>query len=153
MALKGLVSAYDNFTEVDTVKRMALGSYVFTGDKSYVYVQGVTSGAAGKHVTFTSAGVTTLTVANANGPIGILMSALDATTKYGFVQVFGINAAADCTALTAGEAAYLTATGGRVDVTDVAGDMVLNYTVLVTGSSNVATVFLNYPHVVDAAVD
>ncbi len=153
MAIKGIVSAYDDFTTIDTVKRMALGTYVFAGDKAYVYVQGVTSGAAGKHVTFTSAGVTTLSTANANGPVGILMSTLDSTSEYGFAQVFGINATADCTALTAGAAAYLTGTGGRLDETDVAADMVLNYTVLVTGSSNVATVFLNYPHVIDVAID
>ena len=153
MAIRAGAVVEGPLDQIDTVKRFALGTYVFTGDKAYVYVQGVTSGAAGKHVTFTSAGVTTLTVANANGPVGILMSTLDATTEYGFAQVFGINAIADCTALTAGEAAYLTATGGRLDVTDVAGDMVLNYTVIVTGASNVATVFLNYPQVIDAAVD
>lgn len=153
MSIKGIVSAYDDFTTIDTVKRMALGTYVFTGDKAYVYVQGVTSGAAGKHVTFTSAGVTTLTVADANGRVGILMATLDSTSEYGFAQVFGINATADVTALTAGAAAYLTATGGRLDETDVAGDMVLNYTCIVTGASNVATVFLNHPYVIDAAID
>lgn len=153
MSLKGLASAYDDFTQIDTAKRMALGTYVFTGDKTYVYVQGVTSGAAGKHVTFTSAGVTTLTVADANGNVGILMSTLSTTSMYGFIQVFGINAIADVTALTAGAAAYLTATGGRVDETDVAGDQVHNYMGIVTGSANVATVFLNYPYVIDAATD
>jgi hypothetical protein len=153
MSLKGLATAYDDFTQIDTAKRMALGTYVFTGDKTYVYVQGVTSGAAGKHVTFTSAGVTTLTVAAANGPVGILMSTLDATTEYGFIQVFGINATADVTAATAGVAMYLTATAGRLDESDVAADMVLNYTVIVTGSANVATVFLNYPQVIDVAID
>src|SRR5688500_2903539 len=117
MALKGAVTVYDDFTTVETTKRMALGTYVFAGDKTYVYVQGVTSGAAGKHVTFTSAGVTTLTVANANGPVGILMSALDATTDFGFAQVFGINSIADVSVLMAGNAAYLTHTPGLLDVT------------------------------------
>lgn len=153
MAYKSISQSYGSFTDVDTEKRMPLGTYVFTGEKTYVYVQGVTSGAAGKHVTFTSAGVTTLTVANANGPVGILMAALDATTDYGFIQVFGTNATADVTAATAGAAMYLTATAGRLDETDVAADMVLNYTVTVTGASNVATVFLNYPHVIDVAID
>ena len=153
MSLKGLAHAYDDFTTIDTAKRMALGTYVFVGDKTYVYVQGVASGVAGKHVTFTSAGVTTLTVADANGRVGILMADLDATTDYGFIQVFGINAAADVTALTAGAAAYLTATAGRLDETDVAGDQVHGYMGIVTGASNVATVFLNYPYVIDAATD
>jgi hypothetical protein len=139
--------------QVDTVKRYALGKKVFLGDKSYVYVQGVSSGAAGKWATFTSAGVTTLTVANANGQVGIFMAALDATTKYGFLQIFGECLIADCTALTVGEGVYLTATAGRVDVTDVSGDMVLGAICTVAGSSNVAGVFLNYPHVIDAAID
>jgi hypothetical protein len=153
MATRSVGMALEGIDQIDTAKRWALGTYFFLGDKTYVYVQGVTSGAAGKHVTFTSAGVTTLTVADANGNIGILMSALDATTKYGFIQVFGISTTADVTALTAGAAAYLTATGGRLDETDVAGDQVHNYVGIVTGASNVATVFLNYPYVIDAATD
>lgn len=153
MATRSVGIALEGIDQIDTAKRFPLGRYFFLGDKTYVYVQGVTSGAAGKHVTFTSAGVTTLTVANANGPVGILMAALDATTKYGFIQVFGENATADVTAATAGAAMYLTATAGRLDETDVAADMVLNYTVIVTGVSNVATVFLNYPHVIDVAID
>jgi hypothetical protein len=139
--------------QIDTVKRYALGKKVFLGDKAYVYVQGVTSGAAGKAATFTSAGVTTLTVANANGQVGIFMAALDATTKYGFLQIFGECLIVDVTAATAGEALYTTATAGRLDSTDVSGDMVLNATCTVTGASNVAGVFLNYPHVIDAAID
>jgi hypothetical protein len=152
MAIKGLATTVEGIDQIDTVKRFALGTYVFTGDKAYVYVQGVTSGAAGKFATFTSAGVTTLTVADCNGAAGIFMAALDATTKYGFVQVFGINATADVTAATAGAALYATATGGRLDETAVAGDMALGVTVTVTGASNVATVFLNYPHFIDVAI-
>lgn len=145
--------AQEGIDQIDTVKRYALGKKIYFGDRTFVYVQGVTDGAAGKFATFTSAGVTTLTVAAANGQVGIFMAALDATSKYGFLQIFGENATADVTAATAGEALYLTATPGRLDVTDVAGDMVLNLTVTVTGASNVATVFLNYPHVIDAAID
>lgn len=152
MSIKGIVSAYDDFTQIDTVKRMALGTYVFTGDKAYVYVQGVTSGAAGKWATYTSAGVTVLTVADINGMAGIFMATLDATTKYGFLQVFGINATADVTAATAGAALYATATAGRLDESAVAGDMALNVSVIVTGASNVATVFLNYPQFIDVAI-
>lgn len=152
MAIKGLATAYDDFTTIDTAKRMALGTRVFTGDKAYVYVQGVTDGAAGKWATYTSAGVTVLTVADINGAAGIFMSALDATTKFGFLQIFGVNATADVTAATAGAALYATATPGRLDETAVAGDMALGVTVTVTGASNVATVFLNYPHFIDVAI-
>lgn len=152
MAFKGQITAYGPFDEIDTVKRMALGTKIFAGDKSYVYVQGVTSGAAGKWATYTKAGVTVLTVADINGEAGIFMAALDATTKFGFLQIFGENLTADVTAATAGAALYATATPGRLDETAVAGDMALNVAVTVTGSSNVAGVFLNYPQFIDVAI-
>lgn len=151
MAIKGLATAYDDFTQVDTVKRMPLGTRVFTGDKAYVYVQGVTDGAVNKCATYTSAGVTTLTVADINGAAGVFMSALDATTKFGFLQIFGVGTL-DVTAATAGAAVYATATPGRLDESAVAGDMALGITVTVTGASNVAGVFLNYPHFIDVAI-
>jgi hypothetical protein len=153
MAQKALASVIGPVDGVDTEKKYALGTRISDGKKAYVYCQGVSSGAAGKWVTFTTAGVTTLTVANANGMVGILMGTLDATTDYGFVQVFGDNVIADVTAATVGEALYLTATPGRLDVTDVAADMVHNVDVTVTGASNVAGVFLNYPRVIDVAID
>ena len=152
MAIKGLVTAYGDFTEVDTAQRMALGSIIHTGDKAYVYVKGVTDGAAGKWATYTPAGVTVLTVADINGQAGIFMAALDATTKFGFLQVFGSNATASVTAATAGAALYATATPGRLDESAVAGDMALNVAVTVTGVSNVATVFLHFPPVSDVAI-
>jgi hypothetical protein len=153
MAIRGIAVTHDAFTDVDTTKRYALGHRVNVGDKAYVYVQGVTSGAAGKWVTFTAAGVTTLSTANGNGMVGILMAALDATTDFGFIQVYGENAIADVTDATAGEALYLTGTGGRLDKTDVAADMVLGVTVTANAASNVCSVFLNYPHVIDVAID
>jgi hypothetical protein len=153
MAQKGLATIIGPVDQVDTVKQYALGTRISDGKKAYVYCQGVSSGAAGKWVTFTAAGVTTLTVAAANGMVGVLMAALDSTSEYGFVQVFGDNAIADVTSATVGEAYYLTATPGRLDDTDVAGDMVLGVTATSADSSNVASVFLNYPHVIDAAID
>lgn len=152
MAEYGIVSAYDDFTTIDTEKRMALGTRIYTGDAAYVYVQGVTSGAAGKWATFTSAGVTTLTVADINGPAGIFMATLDSTSEYGFLQIFGLNATADVGTAGAGNALYATATPGRLDESAVTGDMALNATTVVAGSANVATVFLNYPQFIDVAI-
>lgn len=152
MAIKGLATTIEGIDQIDTEKRFPLGTRIYLGDAAYVYVQGVTSGAAGKWATYDSAGVTVLTVADINGPAGIFMAALDATTKYGFLQIFGVNSTADVTAATAGAALYATATAGRLDETAVAGDMALGVTVTVTGASNVATVFLNYPHFIDVAI-
>jgi hypothetical protein len=152
MATYSVGIALEGIDQVDTVQRWALGKKFYLGDKSYVYVKGVTDGAAGKFATYTSAGVTVLTVADINGQAGIFMSDLDATTKFGFLQIFGENATADVTAATAGAALYATATPGRLDESAVAGDMALGVTVTVTGASNVATVFLNYPHFIDVAI-
>ncbi len=152
MAFKGLATTYENFAQVDTEKRHALGERVFTGSKTFVYVKGVTGGAVGKCATFTEAGVTVLTVADINGQAGIMMSVLDATTKFGFLQIFGQCAAIDVTAATAGAALYATATPGRLDESAVTGDMALRITCNVAGAANVAGGFLNYPEFIDVAI-
>jgi hypothetical protein len=155
MATYAPIVAYDALDQIDTVKRHALGKKIFMGDKSYVYVQGVTNGAAGKWVTFTPAGVTTLLAANASGEVGILLAALDATTKYGFAQIFGENTTASVDAVaSAGLPLYIDGTAGRADAgTDVSGDFIIGAISTSAASSNVASVFLNYPVVTNVAID
>ncbi len=145
----------ESIDQVDTVKRFALGKKVFLGDKTFIYVQGVTSGAAGKWVSYTPAGVTTLLAANASGEVGILMSALDATTDYGFAQIFGENTIASVDAVSAaGLPLYIDGTAGRADAgTDVSGDLILGAISTSAAASNVASVFLNYPMAINVAVD
>ena len=147
MAVKGSVLALENIDQVDTVKRFALGTRVHLGNDAYVYVQGVASGAAGSWVTFTDAGVTTLLAANAVGMVGILMSALDATTDFGFAQIKGRNTIASTDTVAANTVPYIDGTAGRVDDSAVAGDNVYNALILSADSSNVATVFVDYPYV------
>ena len=155
MATRSVGMALEGIDQVDTTKRWALGTKFFMGDKSYVYVQGVSSGAAGKWVTFTPAGVTTLLAANASGEVGILMSALDATTDYGFAQIFGENTIASVDAVaSAGLPLYIDGTAGRADAgTDVSGDFIIGAISTSAASSNVASVFLNYPMVINVAID
>lgn len=149
MALEGPID------QIDTTKRFALGHKVFLGSSSFVYVQGVTSGAAGKWVTFTPAGVTTLMAANASGEVGILMATLDATSEYGWAQIFGENTIASVDAVAAaGLPLYIDGTAGRADAgTDVAGDLILGAISVSAAAANVASVFLNYPMVINVAVD
>lgn len=142
MALDGPID------QIDTVKRFALGTHVDMGDSAFVYVQGVTSGAANKFATYTSAGVTTLLVADAVGRVGVFCADLDATTKYGWLQVKAINGRSCATdTIAANTVPYIDGTAGRVDDVVVAGDKVYNCWVLSADSTNVATIAFNYPHV------
>jgi uncharacterized protein (DUF2126 family) len=145
----------EGLTQVDTAKRFALGHRVSIGGSEYVYVQGVTSGAAGAWATFTSAGVTTLLTANASGLVCILLADLDATTKYGFALVKGSHSAAKVdAAASAGLPVYIDGTAGRVDAgTDVSGDLVINAITTGAASSNLVAVFINHPMVINVAID
>ena len=142
MALNASILTYDGLDQIDTVKRMALGTRIEIGHNAYVYVQGVSSGAAGSWVSFTGAGVTTLLAANAIGRVGILMAALDATTKYGFAQVRGVNTLAKTDTVAAGLPLYIDGTAGRADDLAVSGDLIAGAWSVTADSSNVATVIL-----------
>lgn len=142
MALEGPID------QIDTVKRFALGYTVDMGDSAFVYVQGVASGAANAFATYTSAGVTTLLAANAVGLVGVFCAALDATSKYGWLQVkalSGRNGSTDTVA--ANTVPYIDGTAGRVDDAVVAGDKVYNALILTADTANVASIYLNFPYV------
>lgn len=145
----------EGLDQVDTVKRFALGTRINLGNAEYVYVQGVSSGAVNKWVTFTAAGVTTLLAADASGMVGIMLATLDATTDYGFIIVKGDYATASVDAVSAaGLPLYIDGTAGRADAgTDVAGDLIHNAISTGAAAANLAAVFLNHPMVVNVAVD
>lgn len=150
MATRAPGVASDALDQVDTVKRYALGTFIDLGLDAYVYVQGVTSGAANKAATYTSAGVTTLIAANAIGRVGVFMADLDATTKYGWLQVKSITGRSVATdTVAANTTPYIDGTAGRVDDAVVAGDKVYNMHILTADTSNVATVAFNFPFVTD----
>jgi hypothetical protein len=121
--------------EVSTTARHPLGLIVRASDSGttnygsaeFIYLKGVASGAKGSWVTYNmDDGTTTLLAANAKGPVGIMMAALDAATDFGWVQISG-KAIGKCLANYADNAdVYATATAGSVDDTLVAGDLVLN---------------------------
>jgi hypothetical protein len=155
MAINSVGMYVEGLTQVDTEKRFPLGTRINLGNAEYVYVQGVSSGAANKWVTFTAAGVTTLLAANASGMVGILLADLDATTDFGFVIVKGDFATASVVAVSAaGLPLYIDGTSGRADAgTDVSGDLILGAISTGAASSNLAAVFLNHPMVINVAVD
>lgn len=95
------------------------------GEAEFVYVKGVTNGAVGSWVTFNPDDYsTTLLAANAIGPVGVLLAALDATTDFGWCQVTGKAVAKAAASFADNANVYATATAGTVDDAVVAGDRV-----------------------------
>lgn len=134
--------------QIDTVKQFNLGYVIDQGDSAFVYVQGVTSGAANKFATYTAAGVTTLLAADAVGRVGVFCADLDATTKYGWLQIKALNGRSVATdTVAANTVPYIDGTAGRIDDAVVAGDKVYNCHILSADTSNVATAAFNYPYV------
>lgn len=98
------------------------------GVGTFLYVKGVTNGARGSWVGINlDDGSITLAVANGIYPLmGVMMSDLDATTDYGWVQIEGKAVAKALTGFADNADVYLTSTAGSVDDSDVAGDFVSN---------------------------
>ncbi len=144
--------------EVSTERRHQLGTRVRAQDSAhgigeFVYVKGVASGAQYDWVTINADdwSVTRL-AANAIGPVGVMMAALDATTDYGWVQIYGKVAAGKClTQFADNGRVYATGTAGAVDDASVAGDVVhgAKGASLTVVSSGVAEFEISYPFMED----
>lgn len=121
-----------------------------TGNK-YVYLQGCSSvDSTHNWVTYDELGVTTLLAANAKGPVAVFLGACDATTKYGWAQVYGKCTVAGTDAVADNAILYIDATAGRADDAAVTGDLILGAITRSTdASTNIATVQLTYPYVND----
>ena len=157
VALTGYTGVFGGqTTAVDTEKKHELGTRSFdVNGNEYIYLTGVASTGAGSWVTFDELHITALAEANAKGRIAIAMAATVAST-YGWYQIYGKNTVALCaTAVADNGILYLTATAGRVDDTDVAGDLILGAIAraATAGDGATMTVELNYPHVDDSADD
>jgi hypothetical protein len=104
----------------------------------------VASTVATDWVTYDEAFLSTRTVANAKGPVAIAQAAVDATTKFGWYMIWG-----SCSGNVATGAdnanVWVTATGGRVDNTDVAVDIITGALQRSATASNRATFELRYP--------
>ena len=135
---------------VDTSQQIALGNrgYDPSGNE-YIYLQGVGSTTAGNWVVYDEDYATTLLVANEVGPVAIAMAVVDATTEYGWYQIYGKNTIAKTDTIAADKPLYIDGTAGRADDAGVAGDIIVGAYSMSADTSNVATVMLNYPHVSD----
>lgn len=152
-------------TDISTTANHPLGTRIKAvdrgtnqnGEGEFVYVKGVTNGAAGSWVGIDADDYTTvLTVSDGVYQIiGVLMSALDASTKYGWAQVRGKAVAKVLASFADNADIYLTGTAGSMDDADVAGDYVLNAvgcSAIDTPATGFAEVQLEYPST-DNALD
>jgi hypothetical protein len=147
--------------EVSTTQRHEFGTVVKAkdigsearGEAEFMYVKGVASGARGAWAGYlTDSYLTVLAVANGHYPLGIMMSTLDATTDYGWIQIRGKAVGKALSGFADDGVVYLTSTAGSVDDTDVAGDFVsgaLGASALDGPETGMADFEINYPFVRD----
>lgn len=142
------------YDQVDSTKKQRLGTRKRAVDgKEYIYLSGVSSLVAEDLVVFDESYATTRAIADEVGPVAVAMAAVDATTEYGWFQIYGVATVDAADTVAADKALYLTSTAGRVDDSDVAGDSIHGMFSMAAASSNSMTVFLNYPFVTDIAHD
>lgn len=109
------------------VRAKDVSSTTAYGEGEFIYVKGVASGALRAWAGYRSnTGLTTLAVADGNYPVGVMMSALSATTLFGWLQIKGHCVAKCLTAFADNAIVYLTSTAGSVDDASVIGDVVHN---------------------------
>lgn len=110
------------FGTIVTAKDVGTTAY---GEGEFIYVKGVASGALNAWAGYRSkSGLTTLAVADGNYHIGIMMSTLDATTKFGWLQIKGRAIGKCLTQFADNGVVYLTSTAGSVDDASVIGDVI-----------------------------
>jgi len=117
----------------DTVQNHPLGTIVQAkdvgstayGHGEFIYVKGVTNGAAKAWAIYNADDfTTTLAVADGIGPMGVMMSTLDASTKFGWLQISGKALGKCLTQFADNGIVYLTSTAGSIDDASVIGDVV-----------------------------
>jgi hypothetical protein len=124
----GAFAGAQAIADTDTTQRHPLGTKVRAisdtyGMGEFVYLLGVASTVRGSAATINADDwSTTLTVADAIGPIGFAMSA-NVASQYGWYQIWGKAVAATGTVADNANV-YLTATPGSLDDAVVDGDMV-----------------------------
>jgi hypothetical protein len=140
------------YTDLSTSFKLGTRAWDDQGNE-YVFIKGVSSGAANDVVVIDEDYGTTRLAPDEVGPVGVLDAAIDATTKGGWAQVYGVapTVASDTTA--ADKALFIDTAAGRIDDAAVAGDVIVGMysmtTDTYTGAANLTKCWLSYPHVSD----
>lgn len=138
------------YAVVDTVKQFPLGHrHSDVNGNEYIYLKGVASNASGEWLVWDEDYAATRLTADEVGPVGVSMSDFDATTDFGWAQIWGKNTVAKSDTVAADKALYIDGTAGRVDDLKVNGDEVHGAFSMIADATNVVTVFLCYPYVSD----
>ena len=148
---------YQPIETADTTQNHPLGTRVRAEETSnadqgeFIYLPGCTNGADGAWVIYDpDTWATTALVADAVGPVAVMMSALDATTKWGWCQIYGLSPSSQVlTAAADGGRVFCTACAGFTDDASVAGDMVNGAKYASTSTARASDVGLQYPWVND----
>lgn len=138
-----------SFTQIDTTAAYDFGKTFKAkdvGDTQYgfaefQYVKGVANVVAGDACVITGTGALVRITARSKGQVGVAVSALDAATKFGFVQTKG-QGVVNSGDVAAGAQLYATGAGGvgTVDDAVVAGDVIVGMST-VTDDDTSTTVF------------
>lgn len=121
--------------DIDTVQRNPLGMIVAGVDSTgnyaeFIYLKGVASTIAGTVVTFDNAGVTTLIVADASGPVAVALAATVAAT-FGWYAYSGTHlcdvVANSAVAATTNKNPGRETTDGKIGDGRAAGDEINNF--------------------------
>jgi hypothetical protein len=138
-------------TAVDSAKACPLLTRGFdAAGNEYIYLTGVGSTVAGSVVTYDEAGLSTLVVANAIGPVAIAQAAVDSTSEFGWYLIHGTCSVSCDAGIVDNSKVYIDGTAGRVDDTVVAGDQVLGAVFRSVDAANFATIQVSYPSVSDS---
>lgn len=150
------------YTDVDASQKYALGTRSRekgTGNE-FIYLKGVTGVAQGSVVVFDEVHVTALAdsdTSGQNGRVAVAVAAVDASTKFGWFQIYGKVAAKVAAAFADGGAVSTTSTGGTVD--DAATGLEVHIfgmygrSAIDTPTTGQAWMELNYPHIEGVALD
>lgn len=139
----------DGLTGADTTATSPVGTQG-AGDAGEEYVYLRANGAVAANdvcvydVLFDAAPI----AANDSGPVAVALATL-ADNEYGWFQIGGVATAKS--AATGAGAAYITATGGEISESAVAGDWVAGMEIAAAAAGGTSSVVLNRPQCYDGA--
>lgn len=147
-------------TDVHTVQAQPFGTIVqgldaIGGVCLYMYMPGVTSGAAGSVVTYDVYGggtaASALLAGNAKGPVGVMKAALSASTYFGWLAITGTHLALTAAGTAVNTLCGRETTDGYVGDGRAAGDEIYNWVCrqAVTTPAGLAYHTFWYPQVTD----
>lgn len=136
------------YATVDATKKHRLGRRrTDIAGNEYIYLKGVNSCVAKDAVYFSSDFVAVRLVVDKAAAVAVAMAAVDAATKYGWFQIYGVGSVNSDTVAGANLPLYVDGTAGRVDDATSAGDLISGMFSMGADATNVLAVFMTYPFV------